>query len=412
MNGFKAIACQVICGLLFSMSQAADPSWSLGRDASGNLKVNAGVAINGAKDNVITFLKNGTQTEFHDFKLTKFVEPGPCSPTSYQACEPCDAVFYDGVVDGYAGKAPGGPTCVPGLSCGESNDILRLQPDRGIRHWFLKNIVAKNGYKSDGAQHLDLLQTYLAPDYHGWLVIQDSDFRNSDSQHLLLALGGEAPGKPDSSCGGNFVDGVVIQGTVFKQDSAYIQDCLGRGGSPCRSSVQFSSGTDDGVPYVWFIDVESDPSILIRSTSENLFKNIVVVGPRQVDVKFPDGQKTIKLFKYDRIEDALAAGIPEPPFIRLSAAGWRNPTTALASSEKRVGFSQSLLLERTLSRELKVVLPPGHFHVELFDFQGRSLGVRRDAVEVAHFPEAREASGLHFLRVMSQGIQSLKPVIL
>lgn len=271
--------------------------------------------------------------------------PGSWGETDNCSNTGCDSLLYGFVIDGYVGRPLG--SCRTSNSCPEYANTDLMHPvwkDGGFRHTLIKDVHVKNAFKNTSDPHVDLLQTLDAPGYNGWIVIQDSEFWNSDDGHLQMQSGGSGDMRP-STMGGQsrtVFGGAVFQNVKLHQQSAFNADCVARGTNSdgCGLGNYYGSNdpgttwlinydfgnvpitlqqTHDKVVLVWSLP-GSAPTLQFRGSTPgfNFSTNSPCTGS-------PCSYSNRVWGPYDSIEDAIAAGHDEPPFVRLSCSGWASP---------------------------------------------------------------------------------------
>ncbi|TBR44200.1 hypothetical protein CBF23_002415 [Marinomonas agarivorans] len=248
-------------------------------------------------------------------------------------------------------------------------DLSNPNSNSHLGYFYIKDSLHEGTNHGPGG-HEDLLQLQGAINNGSWLVIQDSTFKNADTNALMQVGSGDhgygnGPGSSyacDDPFGGT--GGVLLQGvTIGPNDPGY------------TGSAQIGVGkTGRRLPEIWFVDVEYNG--LGISIFEGVEKVVVVGGkggnkgwPGPLKVRYPrdsitaescsaggwhngqccpnglvntnqqimnwDGRKgdnpstgAIPVYCYDSVDKALAHEVggqrlhKAPPFIELSTSGW------------------------------------------------------------------------------------------
>lgn len=253
---------------------------------------------------------------------------------------PKDWLIYDTTddpgweTDVYASYGCSTGCCLTFAACSAlAGDHIHVWDDMK-RHVFIKNFDARNAVRPDPENHTDILQTFQGPLAGGWIVIQDSSFHNADSTELQL-------GDNDNVCGESGPGGYLFQGLDIAQDAAFFADCQARcAGNPDCTCIASSANVGSSLRYpLWVVGgsmstlhlvSQVDPVIMVGGTIES-FSFQTWVGHR---------------YYYDDIDEALGATFSScqaalsgerpdgcdsadfphvrPPFIQLSAVGWRD----------------------------------------------------------------------------------------
>jgi hypothetical protein len=356
---------------------APTPSWAT-RDANGCLQVSAG----GTWGN-ITFRDHtynwGTAASPRGIKQEQpgWINNGASTNSNCTSgcSNSCNSASWNNVVDNYAPAASGG---------GRDADILQFNSVSSTKHLFWKNITLSNAWRCDGgtwsgpnghscsgqadSNHTDVFQAWRGgPGGGGWWVMQDSTFINSQNELGQMTEPGQNP------CG--LPGGILWQNVTFGQTSSFAADCRARGGASwaCPTGNYFAiwGGPGDWGP-VWLVGVNNITSSQSGNPGPTPLqitgsKPVVVIGGSGGGGNWPGplysgpGQNcsgsgpcrcqnglygtgaeygsssSMRIYCYNAIEDALAdttcADCPftRPPFIALSATGWRNPPTGSGS---------------------------------------------------------------------------------
>lgn len=252
-------------------------------------------------------------------------------------------------------------------------DLTNPNSNSHLGYFYIKDSVHE-GTKHGPGGHEDLLQLQGAINNGSWLVIQDTLFKNADTNALMQVGSGDhgygnGPGS-SYSCNDPFggTGGVLFQGmTIGPNDPGY------------TGSAQIGVGKPGRVlPEIWFVDVEYNG--LGVAIFEGVEKIVVVGGsggnkgwPGPLKVRYPrdsiteascpaggwqngqccpnglvntnhqvmnwDGRKgdnpsngAIPVYCYDSVDKALAHQVngvnlhKAPPFIALSTSGWEGET--------------------------------------------------------------------------------------
>ena len=321
-----------------------------------------------------------------------------------------DHLFYNFMVDGYGGLPMG--------SCLQRSQFITNQTERAIcakvensdlfragtsnssptRNLLVKNVLLKNAFRpinvvggtatingvpvansvqnSVDKPHTDTFQAYMGgissalsqdtANKVGWLVIQDSIFKNSDNGAMVH--------------GDTHYKGALYQNLSTFCEDAFKQDTYARNANdgknfpgnqgvnaayPCGNQIAF--GTYYNAP-VWLVNVSTSNNMIITSNPGfGAGSGPVIVVGNQVNIqgygsKTPvykkdangnnvldaDGKPIIinwnaaptlmnppNVVRFNYIEEALSAGYAKPPYIELSCSGWKNPP---AGCESRQGY--------------------------------------------------------------------------
>lgn len=323
------IVLAVIVALWSSLVAAqAVPEWALGRNGSNQLQVDGGVL------GTVTFASEYAGTDPSD--------------TENPGCTPRDRVAYDRTVDGYEGRTP--PACLTTGACPNNDTYDLVHPvwkDTAHRHVLIKNWDIKNAFKTTLPPHVDVTQVLDAPGWGGWFVIQDSTLKNTDDGLVQWQFGYVGTGGCGSVDGyaRNVFGGVVVQNLVLGQESAFNADCNNRAGGDDGCALGNGLGSWNGPNVGWFINYQTngfpitlqqnwDKVIIVGNTPDFLFRadNIGYnFATASTCTGSPCSFSNRAWGPYASIEDALAAGHAEPPFIRLSCSGWANTANCAAA---------------------------------------------------------------------------------
>lgn len=311
------------------------PGWAEGRTAGCDLRVNSGIA------------SLGTVSFDHErsFGSSGSLYTADCGTDA----DRCNDTFFEWNLDGYNGTPVTGSSCLTGGSCGQGpkgagSDLSHIWTGMRANVILWKSLVLQNGWKacpgctsSSENPHVDNLQIWgRHSELFRYLVIQDTLFRNSDDQMIHGTQVREEDGD---------IKAVVLQNVKFEQQSAYMTECgkrasrypamdSGCSGGPLRIP---NNGADNSQQWdIWLIGVESELSIGGGSCPNYCMTNRVILVDTPRDT-FNTSNFRGTLVQYDSIEQALAAGESEPPFLRLSCAGWSNPPAGCVSQRGPAG---------------------------------------------------------------------------
>jgi hypothetical protein len=229
-------------------------------------------------------------------------------------------------------------------------------------------------------KHSDLLQIFGLPKDNGWVVLQNTDLLNGDQQIGIWQTpsyqrGAYSSSSPRGICADPAGTGGMLWQNVRygNPSSSFKSDCLARGNArwACAGGNQFVIKGDTGFPFgdVWLVGVQNLSGARFRVMSD--VPKIVVIGgsggrngwpgplgpgPSVGPGTCPNGKLPGKynesgtvdtaVYCYSSIESAIAAGHRPPPFLNLSATGWKtapsgsadpSATTALLAPELRFG---------------------------------------------------------------------------
>lgn len=306
------------------------PSWSSGRTADCKLKVESGIGSVGT----VTFDKE------RSYGKSGALYTADCGTDAAR----CNQTFFEWDQDGYNGTKPTGSSCTTASSCGQGpkgagSDLTHIWVNMRAKSILWKSLLIQNGWKtcpnctsSSENPHVDNLQVWgQGNELFQYLVIQDTIFRNSDDQMMHSSQVQE---------NGGDVKAVVLQNVVFEQQPLYQQECAARAarypamdngcsGGPLRVPNNGAKNTQQW--DIWLIKVRSPLAIQGGSCPGACMTNRVILVDTPSAV-FSRANHTGTLVTYTSIEQALAAGEKEPPFLRLSCGGWASPPAGCVSA--------------------------------------------------------------------------------
>lgn len=280
--------------------------------------------------------------------------------------ERANQILFNTTIDGYNfhSRCPTLSSC-PGAIVNPEALLMLWGYNRRHKNILVKNTEVRNAayFVNDGA-HVDVFQsaTIMSQPYtqqkidmangQEWFVIQDSILKNSDHNTMISET--------------NYFKGVVYQNLkVTGVEPAFYEDCMQRrksmgisgncGDGNLRISAGYPWRFDNAPRTTWMINVtppsQSAGSLEIESnngqpqSSSNVWGPIILVGSDTKNytiytnfkvndkwVKYVRNGPTDKVYRYNTIEEALAAGHARPPMIELSCSGWAVPPANCTSA--------------------------------------------------------------------------------
>jgi len=346
-----AVVMKVVAVMIMANTTVhAQQTWQPTRNSSGNITAN--------------FL--GTTEEFIFERSNQEVLTGFAVGHGLPRVE--NHLFYNLSLDGYGGLPFGSclqrGSLIPNnnptkelCTANENRDLMRVWDNRNpnLKNVVLKNMTIKNAFRTfnvvDGTvvktsrdlPHTDTFQTFYSgrsQENPEWLVIQDTDIRNSDN-NLMIA-------------GGSRFAGVLYHNLATGCDQAFLDDADAR---IINDHVRFSNNSNPrlircnnamsinttGESLVWLVEV-SPGGGGARVGINNGSDRVIVVGHRDfpIQTRLPNRQRVDhpNVHYYPTIEAALAGEAAagetrRPPLLELSCAGWQTPPD---NCESRRGF--------------------------------------------------------------------------
>lgn len=300
-----------------SAPAGGDPTWSSGRDPQGQLLVNAGPSY-GTVAMKVDHRPGTTQTELHF--------------NQFDIAYPNSMVFRNSqLLNNYANDPNG-------TNIGNDKDTMRFAYGSVVdqmKYLLMKSVTVKNAQFTGTGPHADVFQIIGLESGVGnhflfeALVAQNFYIANSDSGQAIWAT------TMQSESGKPFTYYVLHEGTIT-QESAYTTQCGSRGsggtrrcGAPIHVNMPYNP---NGTMYRWVVAVDGSFTMEGGSSTECQDDDIIMIqttGTILSSACIPAGLR----HTYPNIEAALAAGWPEPPFMRLTCGGWATPPPGCVSGK-------------------------------------------------------------------------------
>ena len=265
------------------------------------------------------------------------------------ACTTHDYLLYDTTVDGYDGNTVGTGYCPNSggsSTCGTDDGIHVAWGGGGsntrIGHVYIRNTTSKNIARPTSASHTDNWQTLGSPQMGGWMVIQDSIFRNADDENMQMdASGCDNDGGCSSSHGGVLIQNLLNGNSAGFQSDNNTGRYTGAGGTLQLGGV----GCGNSDYAIWLVNVQDGGGY--TSAGATLYATggapYILVGTNQTfglggGASAYDGKRYVfttieaalaatacsDLAAGDKPDGCLDADFPlvVPPFIGRSSSGW------------------------------------------------------------------------------------------
>lgn len=369
------IACLLLADPAWAVCAGADlPAWAT-RDGSGDLVVNrslgadpitfeeevscmgvspnTGDAIAGWESWGLNILAPGTRavggnpSGFSIPDVNENVDDDEdCDPQTFEFC--CDpdtvgkhSIVYEHVLDPYDGKPLGQGYCTVDTPEPEwhANDCNPTGNDNARVPWggcygevLVKNVswlnaIRKGGAHADINQACNSLHPSVASGRPGWVVIQGSEWTNSDDHPTNF------------KCFIQQEYGIAFHDVRFGQDAAFDLDCDIRKGTTadegnCGNNAIIRPGHHD-IPALWLVSIKNDTndSIIVGNcdgtggcAQGGKFLRIITIGSDEgVEWDAETSSVSNVVVEYDSIEDAVTGGETLFPYAHLQCAGWETP---------------------------------------------------------------------------------------
>lgn len=294
--------------LFASLVSAADPGW-LTRDGSGRPVV-SGITFEREVANALNARVLGTHN------------------TACKNAGGCNYLFWNVRADGYAGRPPG--SCLTPGQCPEmeDQDVGHIWGSGKEKTVLIHGVELKNAFKVRHDPHVDTLQIFQGGHNAGrWpAVIQNTILRNSDDQILLT--------------GNMTLHTLVLQNVLIEEEQWFENDCKARAKlwAPLHQACAANNVIGSTAPVVvWLISLRKLGPTPALALATNVARAIVIDSLEDDGSNGGAWKRHRTQFRgtvahYASIEDALAAGETEPPFLEASCSGWLIPPVGCSST--------------------------------------------------------------------------------
>ncbi len=307
--------------------QAGDPTWSAGRDGSGNLLVYTGKIGQSATEAIPSSFDNRPGTS-----AARFGNWDDVPSTATQS-----HVLRNSRLSG-------------GITTSGNKDIVQINwaTDRLSKWWLLKSLDLYGAIFNTTGPHGDTLQTFCAT--NAGATCQDFTTRGIYAQNVY-ALSSDSGqlwwNTGHKNVGANTFDFFIIHDSFFGTTPASVSSCETRraaacGGASCTYNCggkRFNMPINNSGPDLtdmWIINNAGDTHFEGgTSANPNTNKLIMIPPTGQTCASVSSVPYDVAAFVavggrrrcYNTINAALAAGETERPFMRLACGGWANPST-------------------------------------------------------------------------------------
>jgi hypothetical protein len=314
-----------------STPTAGDPTWSAGRDGSGNLLVYTGTIGSSPTVTIKPAFDNAFGTTRNRF-VNSDDEPSLATESH---------VLRNSRLAG-------------GVTTSNNKDVVQINwgANRKSYYWLLKSLDLYGAWFTATGPHGDTLQTFcVLPNGTGCTGPNNSDYTaraivaqnvyalTSDSGQLWWNTG-------HADIGADHFDWFVIQESYFGTTVDGVAACNARrAASNCTASACTfncsakrinlpNNGAGAGLTDIWLIDIDGAPSFEGGNSATPSTQNLIMIPPNggtcatPTSVPYNVTSSFLSVGRrhcFNTINAALAAGWAEPPFVRLACGGWANP---------------------------------------------------------------------------------------